>query len=245
MYCARRPEAEIGTVVDNAPVTGRVSPAAARWIPFAVFIGFIVLQSVTGERLADWGLNAPWMYTARTAVVTFLLWALWRHYTELHTLSSVTARGMAAAAGVGLLVFVAWINLDFAWARIGDPVAYDPTLPDGSGFAWQFVLVRLLGLALVVPIMEELFWRSFLLRWLERTDFLNQEPGKVGLRALVICAAMFALEHTLWLAGLVAGFAYALVYMRSGNLWLAVVSHATTNAVLGCWIVATRSWQFW
>jgi CAAX prenyl protease-like protein len=170
---------------------------------------------------------------------------LWRHYAELHAYKAITVRGIGLAAALGFGVFVAWINLDFAWARIGETTAFDPTLPDGSGLAWHFVLVRLLGLAVVVPVMEELFWRSFLLRWLERTDFLAQDPAKVGFRALVICAGIFALEHTLWLAGLIAGFAYALVYMRSGNLWLAIVSHATTNAALGCWIVATRSWQFW
>jgi CAAX prenyl protease-like protein len=246
LYCRRRQEAEIGTVIDNpSVVAGRLSAAAARCIPFAVFIGFIVLQSVAGQHLAEWGLDARWMYTARAAVATLLLWLLWRHYTELHTFTSVTPSGVAVAAGVGLGVFIAWINLDFGWARIGDAVAFDPTTPDGSSLAWPFVLVRLLGLALVVPVMEELFWRSFLLRWLERSDFLLQDPAKVGLRALAICAAMFALEHTLWLAGLAAGFAYALVYMRSGSLWLAIVSHATTNAALGCWIVATRSWQFW
>src|SRR4051812_42671593 len=217
----------------------------ARCIPFAVFIGFIVLQSVAGERLAEWGLDARWMYTARVGVVTLLLWWLWRQYTELHTFTSVTVHGMAMAAGVGLGVFVAWINLDFAWARIGQVAAFDPTLPDGSGLAWPFLLVRLLGLAMVVPVMEELFWRSFLLRWLERSEFLQQDPAKVGMRALVICAVIFALEHTLWLAGLIAGFAYALLYMRTRNLWLAIASHATTNAALGCWIVATRSWQFW
>jgi hypothetical protein len=52
---------------------GRVSPAAARCVPFGVFIGFIVMQSVAGERLAEWGIDARWMYSARVALVTVLL----------------------------------------------------------------------------------------------------------------------------------------------------------------------------
>ena len=113
------------------------------------------------------------------------------------------------------------------------------------GLAWGFVGFRLLGLAVVVPVMEELFWRSFLLRWLDRHDFLTCDPRKVSLRAVILCALLFASEHNLWLAGLLAGLVYSLVYMRGGNLWLPIISHATTNAVLGWWIVTNKQWQFW
>ena len=33
------------------------------------------------------------------------------------------------------------------------------------------VAVRWIGATLVVPVMEELFWRSFLMRWFQRTQF--------------------------------------------------------------------------
>ena len=121
----------------------------------------------------------------------------------------------------------------------------DPTLPDGSGFDWVFVFFRLIGLIVIVPVMEELFWRSFLLRWLDRHDFLTYDPRKVSVRAMLLCAVLFASEHNLWFAGLLAGLVYGLVYVRSSNLWLPIVSHATTNAALAWWILATGHWQFW
>jgi CAAX prenyl protease-like protein len=224
---------------------GFITPAFARSIPFAVFIAFVVLQSVADERLQAIGLDTRWLYAARTVAVAILLLAFWRHYTEMHTFSGVTGRriGVAFAAGIG--VFLLWINLDFEWAQLGKPLAFDPTHTDGSDFDWAFVFFRVIGLALIVPVMEELFWRSFLLRWLDRRDFLPYDPRRVSIRALIVCSLLFAVEHSLWLAGLLAGLVYSLVYMRGGNLWLPIISHVTTNAALSWWILATGNWQFW
>ncbi len=160
------------------------------------------------------------------------------------------ARPLAARAGewivaaaVGVLVFVLWIGLDAGWMIIGTPAGFDPR--DAGAIDWKLVAVRLAGAALVVPVMEELFWRSFLMRWLARQDFLALEPARAGVRAVGIAAVLFAIEHNQWLAGLLAGAAYSLLYMRSGNLWTAIFAHAVTNALLGSWIVATGNWSYW
>ena len=224
---------------------GLVRPATARIIPFAAFIAFIVLQSVAGEWLRSMGLDTRWVYPARTIAVAFLLSVFWRHYIEIHDFAGITVPRMVIAITAGIAVFLLWIGLDFEWATFGKPTAFDPTLPDGSGLAWDLVFFRVIGLALVVPVMEELFWRSFLLRWIENQDFLTQDPARVGFRAMLLCAALFGSEHSLWLAGVVAGLVYNLTYMRGGNLWLPIVSHATTNGILAWWILATGHWQFW
>jgi CAAX prenyl protease-like protein len=93
--------------------------------------------------------------------------------------------------------------------------------------------------------MEELFWRSLVMRWIARRDFLALAPRAAGLTAFALSSALFALEHSQWLAGLAAGMAYGWLYMRSGNLWIPILSHATTNGILALWIVATGSWRFW
>ena len=103
----------------------------------------------------------------------------------------------------------------------------------------------LAGAALVVPIMEELFWRSFIMRWLQRATFLSVDPSSVGWKALLISSALFASEHRLWFAGLLAGLAYGWLYKRSGNLWVPTVSHAVTNALLGIYVLATGMWMYW
>ena len=93
--------------------------------------------------------------------------------------------------------------------------------------------------------MEELFWRSFLMRWLESARFETVDPRRIGIKAIVLSTFVFTLAHTLWLAAIVAGLAYALLYRSSGKLWCAVIAHAVTNGLLGIWVVQTGQWQFW
>jgi CAAX prenyl protease-like protein len=93
--------------------------------------------------------------------------------------------------------------------------------------------------------MEELFWRSFLMRWIQHPRFEVVDPRRIGARAIVLSTFVFMLAHTMWLAAIVAGLAYAWLYVRCGTLWAPVVAHAVTNGALGAWVVATRQWQFW
>ena len=131
----------IARLMDDTSVSPiRVTPALARALPFAAFIAFIALQSIAGERLAAWGLDPRWLYAIRVLFVASLLALFWRHYTELQTeFAGITVRRFTYAVLAGIAVFVAWINLDFAWARVGAPSAFDPTSPAGSGLAWEFV----------------------------------------------------------------------------------------------------------
>jgi CAAX prenyl protease-like protein len=211
--------------------------AFVRCAPFGVFVGFLVLASLVPE-------PSPWLPVVRAVVVALMLAWFWADYRELREGARVPLAHWAAAVAVGAAVFIAWIGIDWEWAVVSRPDGFDPRGPDGS-LMWALALSRLAGLALVVPVAEELFWRSFLLRWIERQDFLKVSPQQVGWGALLITTALFALEHNRWLAGAIAGAAYGLVYMRSGNLWVPIASHAVTNALLGAWILVTESWHFW
>ncbi len=239
------PEQHREAALPESTAARALSPAAVRIIPFIVFIALLALQATLTGHVQAWGFDPRWLYAVRITIVGGLLALWWRHYTELHGFAGVTGGRIAAWVTAGVVVFVLWINLDFPWARLGSGGGFDPTLEDGSTLTWPIVIFRLLGLAIVVPVMEELFWRSFIMRWLERQDFLRQDPARIGFRALLICAVLFALEHHLWLAGLIAGVVYGLAYIWGRSLWLAIISHATTNAVLGGWILATRSWHLW
>jgi CAAX prenyl protease-like protein len=75
--------------------------------------------------------------------------------------------------------------------------------------------------------------------------FQGVEPRRVGIKAVVLSTFVFMLAHTLWLAAIVAGLAYAWLYMRSSKLWMPVIAHAVTNGALGAWVLATGQWQFW
>ena len=146
---------------------------------------------------------------------------------------------------MGLAVFALWVQLDAPWMTIGAPSAGFTPLTAAGTIDWPLVAVRWIGAALLVPVMEELFWRSFLMRWIERPVFEGVDPQRVGTRAIVLSTFVFMLAHTMWLAAIVAGLAYAWLYVRSGKLWLPVIAHAVTNGALGAWVVATGNWQFW
>lgn len=227
---------------EAAPPGAMINRAAwARIVPFLLFLAFIALGDLLERQHVS--LQAlRWLYPLQFLTVAASLALYWRHYTELHQWD-VRWRDVLAAIVVGVLVFIVWIHLTASWMTFGTPRGYNPS--DGAGINLTLLVFRLAGAALLVPIMEELFWRSFLLRWIDRTDFLLLDPRAVSLRALVISIVLFGVEHQLWFAGIVAGIAYSALYVRCRTLWISILAHAVTNGLLGCWIVATHRWEFW
>lgn len=220
-------------------------PAVTRVTPFAVFIAFIALSPLVSESARpDLAGDVRWVTVLRAGVVAFILAWFWRGYEDLRVPEGFDPRHWLLAIASGLAVFVVWIHFDDGWAVFGHTPGFDPT-EGGGRIDLPLAVLRFIGLALVVPVMEELFWRSFLLRWLDSRDFLTAEPRRVSFRAFALTAVLFASEHSLWFAGLIAGMTYNWVYARTGSLWMPIISHATTNGALGIWIFATRSWHLW
>lgn len=215
----------------------------ARVLPFVLFVALIAATKALGDRPMG-GMDARWLYPVRAVVAGALLIAFRRSYDELAGPFRASGRDLVLALGCGLAVFLLWIRLDVGWLVQATGTGYDPT--DGKGgILWRFALPRLAGAAIVVPVMEELFWRSFVMRWIDRQAFLEVAPASVSLRALAISSVIFGLEHELWAAGIVAGLVYGWLYKRSGNLWVPIVAHAITNLVLGMWVLRSGQWRFW
>ncbi|MEW5769435.1 MAG: CAAX prenyl protease-related protein [Pseudomonadota bacterium] len=220
-------------------------PIIVRALPFALFMLFILMQDL----LSQWGagkIDLRWLYPVKAVLVGALLVYLWREFSELRTLPRSRAWLWLWAPLLGGVVFLLWINLDQGVLNLGDGTSgFDPREPVSGQVDWPLALFRLAGAALVVPVMEELFWRSFLMRWIDRTDFLSASPTATSLRAIAISSLLFGLEHTLWFAGIIAGVAYAWLYRASGSLWPPIIAHATTNGILGVWVLSTGNWGFW
>ena len=219
-----------------------MSPIFVRSLPFGLYIALLALEGL----LPGWapGFDVRWLYPVKVGLVALALMALWRYYTELKSYG-LPLKHLLLSLAVGLLVLVLWIKLDAAWMLMGEAgEGYNPTDETGR-IDWLLVAFRIAGAALVVPIMEELFWRSFLQRWVQQSDFLTLDPARIGFKALLIASALFAVEHLQWLAGLVAGLAYGWLYIRTRNLWAPVIAHGVTNGALGVYVVATGRWSFW
>lgn len=219
-----------------------MSPIFVRSLPFGLYIALLVLEGL----LPDWapGFDVRWLYPVKAGLVALALAVLWRHYSELKSYG-LPLKHLLLSLIVGVVVLVLWVKLDAGWMLMGElGEGYDPTDPAGE-IDWLLVAFRIAGAALVVPIMEELFWRSFLQRWVQQPNFMTLDPAQIGLKALLIASALFAVEHLQWLAGLVAGLAYGWLYIRTRNLWAPIIAHAVTNGLLGAYVVATGRWSFW
>jgi len=223
----------------------RLSRAArVRALPFVAFMGLLALRGAWPPQ-GLWGLDPRWIYGLSVWVVGGMLWAWRGEFGELSRQNLPDTSELLWSVAVGLMVFGLWIHLDAPWMTLGEATAnFEPLSADGR-IDWRLVAVRWIGAALLVPVMEELFWRSFLMRWIERPDFVTVDPRQVGIRAVVVSTFVFVLAHPLWLAAALAGLAYAGLYIRSGKLWASVIAHAVTNGTLGIWVVCTRQWQFW
>ncbi len=215
-----------------------------RLLPFAAFMGLLALRGLAPTD-NSWGFDTRWLYAANLVVVGGMLALWWRDYGELARANWPDLPEILLAVGAGLGVFVLWIHLDAPWMQIGEPTAAFVPVDANGQLLWPLVIVRWLGAALLVPVMEELFWRSFLMRWVQSPVFQGVDPQRTGAKAVVLSTFVFMLAHPLWLAAIVAGLAYALLYRATGRLWTAVIAHAVTNGALGIWVVASRQWQFW
>lgn len=217
--------------------------ALLRILPFAAFMALLALRGLAPDD-GGWGIDSRWLYALNVVVAgMLLLW--WREYGELARQNLPLLRETLWSVVVGLLVFALWIQLDAPWMLIGEPTARFVPVDAQGQLLWPLIAVRWLGATLLVPVMEELFWRSFLMRWLQSPVFEGIDPRHVGARAILLSTFVFMLAHPLWLAAIVAGLAYALLYRATGKLWTAVIAHAVTNGALGLWVVHSGQWQFW
>ncbi|MEW5967897.1 MAG: CAAX prenyl protease-related protein [Pseudomonadota bacterium] len=219
-----------------------MSPIFVRSLPFGLYIAFLAIEGLLRLWAPDF--DVRWVYPVKAGLAALALAALWRHYVELKT-DGLSLRHAFLSVVVGAVVLVLWVNLDAGWMLMGElGEGYNPA-NDAGGIDWTLVAFRIAGAALVVPLIEELFWRSFLQRWIQQDDFLGLNPARIGVRALLIASVLFAVEHLQWFAGLVAGLAYGWLYIRTRTLWAPILAHAVTNGGLGLYVVATGQWRFW
>lgn len=207
------------------------------WLPMIAFGALTMGESLISP---EW---YPAAYIAKAVIVTTILSFCRAPLREI----AFDSRVVLPSIVIGLLVFVAWVGLDLVvdYPRLGDRVGFDPNRLVGSPWWPAFLVVRLYGLVLMVPVMEEIFWRSFLLRYLTRHEFRELPIGTFSALALWVMVAASAVAHPEWLAAIVASLAYALWLRRSRSLFGTIVAHATTNAALGSYVLATRQWHYW
>jgi len=212
------------------------------WLPYVVPFVLFLLLTEPARYFPD---LAPYLYIAKTILVGGVLWFWRRKYVDDFA-AGLTFGEFAVSVLCGLLVLVLWIAPEGVLYQFAPGTGFDPYAMMGSqSAAIGLIVVRLIGASIVVPIMEELFWRSFLMRYLIEVDFRSVAIGTFSWLSFLGVAVLFGLEHHRIVVGVIAGLLYGLLLLRQKKLRGVVVAHTVTNLGLGIYVVVTGNWMFW
>lgn len=185
-----------------------------------------------------------WVYFAKVVVVVAaLIWAkpTWKDL-------KFEPKWIPVAVAVGLLLFAAWVGIEsyLSYPHLGERTGYNPweKIPD-EGMRMAFIGVRFFGLVLLVPLMEELFWRSFMLRFATQTDFRSLAIGTFSLAGAAITCGLFALAHPEWIPAFLFAAALAALVRYTKSIFACFVAHLVTNLSLGIYVLTERAWALW
>lgn len=230
------------------PAKAATTDLVAYILPFAVFmLGLAAVGLV--QRFAE-GDDAPlwlrepqyWIYPLQAVLVAAaLLWG-WRRFDwGAH-------RGIGLGALVGVGVFFLWIFPQMFLGVDRSEGGFDPNVfGEDASLYWMTLAGRFFRLVIVVPIMEEVFWRGFLMRYMIREDFRKAQIGQYTPVSFWVVTIMFALAH--WgpdfIPALLTGAIFGWVTVKTKSLAAVIVCHAVTNLLLGIYILQTGQWGFW
>jgi CAAX prenyl protease-like protein len=218
----------------------RIRDDYAYMIPMAVFLLFT-------QAGAWWPKLFIESYVAKTLVVPVLLWAFWNSYTKIrwtHAMLGVV---------VGVIGLVQWVGMEKillhffpTYPRFSVEV-FDPTKAIASDWArYWFIAIRWAGASLVVPVMEELFWRDYAWRTIiAPNDFKLAEVGEWDPSAFFLVPLIFAAVHVQWLTAIVWALMIGLLLVKTKSLGACIIAHGVTNFLLGAYVLCTKDWYFW
>jgi CAAX prenyl protease-like protein len=208
--------------------------------PFLAFVGMMTIERALH-------LPPQVTYPVRLSVTSLVICLASR------SVLSFRASRLLASVALGAAVFLIWIGPDvlfgyrhhwlFENSVTGASVSSIPEELKRNGL---FVLLRFAGCTVVVPILEELFWRGWLMRWLVDKQFQMVPLGTYSPFAFWVGAVLFASEHgPYWEVGLIAGVIYNWWMIRTKSLADCIVAHAVTNGMLSTYVLAAGQWQYW
>ena len=160
----------------------------------------------------------------------------------------------AGSGAVGLAIFALWIAPDLLFPGYRHSILFENAVTGkigrsfGPGALADPLVLGLRGLraVVIVPIVEELFWRGWLMRWLIEPKFENVRLGTYTAASFWVVAVLFASEHgPYWDVGLAAGILFNLWMIRTRSLGDLILSHAVANLSLSAYVIAAGKWEYW
>ncbi len=178
-----------------------------------------------------------WLYPVRVLVVGAILFHL------RAPLNLAMFRVNSVAMAIGAVVFIMWIL--FVPASAEKAHAFGTALfsvPLVGAVSW--LVFRIIGAVVIVPIAEEMAFRGFLLPYFEEVlSGLSSPTRQIG--AALLSSAAFGALHGSWVAGTLAGIGFAAARYYRGRLFDAVCAHMTANLLLAVYVLAGTHWSYW
>lgn len=221
-----------------------------RVLPFILFMSFIGVEELM-RLLTSKGLIVVtdlciyYLYPVKAIAVALVLFFLHGCYSEIDLKQILVRRHLFVSTNCGVAVFLLWISVDFYFNPLGNSQGFNPLLFENQSVRTFMIISRIAGAVLVVPLMEELFWRSFFMRYVIRKDFSAVPVGTFSWSSFLITAVLFGLEHNLIIAGIIAGISYNLLLYYTRSITHCIFAHALTNLLLGIYVLGTHQWYYW
>lgn len=203
-------------------------------VPLMIYLAMsITVQMVTGF--------FNWLYPI--PVVITGLYVVWKWPVYKLCLNQFGLLAMVVGAAVGIFWFN-WIPID---VNYNDKVNFIFSQTSEWVFTGWLVF-RMLGAIIVVPFIEELAFRGYLLDSLGK--FFGENFSALSQRQRLFMSVagssvIFGLFHNDMIAATIEGAAYALVKLKTGRLSDAIACHATANAVLAAYVLHNNYWNYW
>ena len=219
-------------------------------MPFAVFLAVGLLEPTrSGDGLAG-GLGIPFsayplIYMVRIGATLVAIARVWRPIRDW------LGRPTWWPPLVGLALVIPWVVLatlerEAGWtAGLGARAAFNPfaACQESALPTWLFVAVRSLGLIAVVPLVEELFLRGFLLRYVIDEDFWKVPFGTLTFPVTAACLIYAVASHPAESVAAAGWFAVVTGIAAATRRPIdTILAHAATNLALGAYVLLTANW---
>jgi exosortase E/protease (VPEID-CTERM system) len=207
-------------------------PAAPYLAPFLVILASWMISECVAANSFDF------LYPVRilAAIATLL------YFREQYRSGRVLQLDWSwTAFAIGFAVFLVWRALE-PLSGTTNAQAF-PAMPLALAGTW--LVFRIVGSVIVVPVAEELAFRGFLSRRLISDDFESVPIGQFTWFSFIVSASVFGLLHGRWIAGVFAGLMFSFAMYRRGRLGDAVLAHATANALITGYVLLSRDWSAW
>lgn len=230
--------------------TTSASEQSASTLPYVLpFALYLLLAQIPMQFPAHY----PWLHALCVGLVGLATIYLLRGKELIQMHRNILPGILVGIGGIFLWIVLCNFQLEAVimrylphWLQPSARAAFNPFLDIAHPLGqWSFIASRILGMAVLVPFVEEVFWRGFLLRWVISPDWRQVSIGSYSLKSFVWVVLLFTLAHPEWLAAAVYCSLLNLLLYWKRDLWNCIVAHGVSNLILAVYVLLTGTWQLW